>query len=136
MVEVFGAKYCSLHVRVGNFAAIHLYTRSLKFNVAGVEDKYYADGEDAYSMKHPLTREGVGLPPLPPATAPPGSVVLAAGSATAPPADVAALPPSGRRRRTAVHGGGGGGGAAAQGAGGVEQVLVDSARARHGSAVG
>ena len=65
MVEVFGAKYCSLHVRYTNYAAIHLYTRTLGFEVHGVEPKYYADGEDAYDMRHKLSREAVGLPPLP-----------------------------------------------------------------------
>lgn len=31
MEEVFGAKYSSLHVRVGNKAAIHLYTETLGY---------------------------------------------------------------------------------------------------------
>jgi hypothetical protein len=55
MVESFGAKYVSLHVRVSNKAALHLYRDTLQFMVEKVEPKYYADGEDAYSMKKDLT---------------------------------------------------------------------------------
>lgn len=51
MKECFGAVYCSLHVRYTNRAAIHLYTETLGYKVAEVEKGYYADGEDAYSMK-------------------------------------------------------------------------------------
>ena len=50
MVEVFGANYCSLHVRAGNYAAFHLYRDTLAFNTHGTEPKYYADGEDAFDM--------------------------------------------------------------------------------------
>ena len=31
MSEVFGARYCSLHVRVTNRAAFHLYTETLGY---------------------------------------------------------------------------------------------------------
>jgi len=55
MVETFGAKYVSLHVRVSNRAALHLYKNSLKFDINEIEPKYYADGEDAYAMKRDLT---------------------------------------------------------------------------------
>lgn len=55
MVESFGAKYVSLHVRVSNKAALHLYRDTLQFEVEKVEEKYYADGEDAYSMRKDLT---------------------------------------------------------------------------------
>lgn len=51
MVETFGAQYVSLHVRVSNQAAIHLYRDTLGFKTEKTEDKYYADGEDAYCMK-------------------------------------------------------------------------------------
>lgn len=51
MVECFGAQYVSLHVRVSNVAALHLYRDTLQFKVDKVESKYYADGEDAYSMR-------------------------------------------------------------------------------------
>ncbi|KAK6517341.1 N-terminal acetyltransferase A complex catalytic subunit ard1 [Arthrobotrys megalospora] len=54
MVETFGAKYVSLHVRVSNKAALRLYKDTLQFEVEKVESKYYADGEDAYSMKQDL----------------------------------------------------------------------------------
>lgn len=51
MVEMFGAHYVSLHVRVSNAAAIHLYRDTLGFKTEKTEAKYYADGEDAYSMR-------------------------------------------------------------------------------------
>ena len=51
MVENFGAHYVSLHVRVSNQAAIHLYCQTLGFRNEKTELKYYADGEDAYSMR-------------------------------------------------------------------------------------
>ncbi|KAJ3141457.1 N-terminal acetyltransferase A complex catalytic subunit ard1 [Physocladia obscura] len=50
MVESFGAKSCSLHVRKSNRAAISLYKDTLKFSEVEVEKKYYADGEDAKKM--------------------------------------------------------------------------------------
>ena len=55
MVETFGAQYVSLHVRMSNVAALRLYRDTLGFQVEKVESKYYADGEDAYSMKMDLT---------------------------------------------------------------------------------
>lgn len=51
MVETFGGHYVSLHVRVSNKAAIHLYRDTLGFKTEKTEHKYYADGEDAYCMK-------------------------------------------------------------------------------------
>ncbi|KAJ4514871.1 N-terminal acetyltransferase A complex catalytic subunit ard1 [Exophiala dermatitidis] len=54
MAEVFNANYVSLHVRVSNVAALHLYRDTLGFEVEKVESKYYADGEDAYAMKMDL----------------------------------------------------------------------------------
>jgi ribosomal protein S18 acetylase RimI-like enzyme len=51
MAETFNAHYVSLHVRVSNTAALHLYRETLGFLVEKVEAKYYADGEDAYSMR-------------------------------------------------------------------------------------
>ena len=51
MQEAFGAEYCSLHVRYTNMAAKHLYTETLGYKVSEVEKGYYADGEDAYSMR-------------------------------------------------------------------------------------
>lgn len=55
MVETFGAQYVSLHVRMSNVAALRLYRDTLGFEVEKVESAYYADGEDAYSMKMDLT---------------------------------------------------------------------------------
>ena len=51
MQECFQSEYCSLHVRYTNRAAYHLYSETLKYEIADVERGYYADGEDAYSMK-------------------------------------------------------------------------------------
>lgn len=51
MVEAFGAKFCSLHVRVSNRAALGLYRDVLKFEIYDTEAKYYADGEDAFAMR-------------------------------------------------------------------------------------
>jgi ribosomal protein S18 acetylase RimI-like enzyme len=55
MAEVFNASYVSLHVRMSNTAALHLYRDTLGFEVEKVEPKYYADGEDAYAMRMDLT---------------------------------------------------------------------------------
>ena len=55
--ECYDAKDVSLHVRVSNEAAIHLYRDVLKYEEVGVEAKYYADGEDAYNMRMTF-REG------------------------------------------------------------------------------
>ncbi|KAL2269156.1 hypothetical protein VTJ83DRAFT_4002 [Remersonia thermophila] len=55
MVETFGAHYVSLHVRVSNKAAIHLYRDTLGFKTEKTESKYYADGEDAYCMRLDLS---------------------------------------------------------------------------------
>lgn len=51
MKSLYDAEYCSLHVRVGNRAAIALYRDVLGFKVINVDEKYYADGEDAYDMR-------------------------------------------------------------------------------------
>eukprot|EP01025_Chloroclados_australasicus_P030313 TRINITY_DN3041_c0_g1_i1.p3 TRINITY_DN3041_c0_g1~~TRINITY_DN3041_c0_g1_i1.p3 ORF type:complete len:192 (-),score=10.47 TRINITY_DN3041_c0_g1_i1:432-935(-) len=54
MAEVYNADFVSLHVRVTNFGAIHLYTKTLGYEIDDIESKYYADGEDAYFMKKVL----------------------------------------------------------------------------------
>lgn len=54
MYETYGGKYVSLHVRESNVAALRLYKNTLGFKVIGTEAKYYADGEDAYSMRMDL----------------------------------------------------------------------------------
>ena len=51
MQTVYDAEFCSLHVRVTNRAAISLYKDVLGFDIMQVEEKYYADGEDAYDMR-------------------------------------------------------------------------------------
>jgi peptide alpha-N-acetyltransferase len=51
MQEAFGSHYCSLHVRYTNIAAFHLYSKTLGYTIEKVEDSYYADGENAYSMR-------------------------------------------------------------------------------------
>ncbi|KAF3007679.1 N-terminal acetyltransferase A complex catalytic subunit ard1 [Curvularia kusanoi] len=56
MAETFAARYVSLHVRMSNTAALHLYRETLGFSVDKVEAKYYADGEDAYSMRMDLSK--------------------------------------------------------------------------------
>ncbi|KAH6891448.1 acyl-CoA N-acyltransferase [Thelonectria olida] len=56
MVETFGAKYVSLHVRVSNAAARHLYEDTLRFKNEKTESKYYADGEDAFCMRLDLDK--------------------------------------------------------------------------------
>ncbi|KAL9001172.1 MAG: hypothetical protein Q9169_000356 [Polycauliona sp. 2 TL-2023] len=54
MVETFGAQYVSLHVRLSNTAALHLYKNTLGFEREKIEPSYYADGEDAHSMRMDL----------------------------------------------------------------------------------
>ncbi|KAF1834951.1 acyl-CoA N-acyltransferase [Decorospora gaudefroyi] len=61
MAETFNAHYVSLHVRVSNTAALHLYRETLGFSVDKVEPRYYADGEDAYSMRIELAELKAGL---------------------------------------------------------------------------
>ena len=56
MQGVFEAKYCSLHVRVSNAAAIHLYVDILGYEKNDIEKKYYADGEDAHDMRKTFKR--------------------------------------------------------------------------------
>lgn len=51
MVETYQAKYLSLHVRISNVAARHLYETTLGFKIEKPEVKYYADGEDALCMR-------------------------------------------------------------------------------------
>lgn len=63
MAEVFNADYVSLHVRMSNVAALHLYRDTLGFEVEKVESKYYADGEDAYAMKMNLKPFQIKAPP-------------------------------------------------------------------------
>lgn len=54
MRESYGAESVSLHVRKSNSAALHLYKETLQFEVLKIDEGYYADGEDAYSMMKKL----------------------------------------------------------------------------------
>merc|ERR1711870_59910 len=47
----FQAEHVSLHVRVTNRSAFSLYSENLGFEIHDVEQKYYADKEDAYDMR-------------------------------------------------------------------------------------
>jgi peptide alpha-N-acetyltransferase len=51
MMTIYGAEYCSLHVRITNREAISLYKDDLGFKVINIDEKYYADGEDALEMR-------------------------------------------------------------------------------------
>ncbi|KAM0751652.1 acyl-CoA N-acyltransferase [Meredithblackwellia eburnea MCA 4105] len=51
MKTTFQANHVSLHVRKTNRAALSLYKDTLGFEVVQIEEGYYADGEDAYSMR-------------------------------------------------------------------------------------
>ncbi|KAG6336532.1 hypothetical protein ID866_2554 [Astraeus odoratus] len=51
MSTIYRAAYVSLHVRKSNRAALSLYRDTLGFTVKSIEEKYYADGEDAYAMQ-------------------------------------------------------------------------------------
>jgi N-alpha-acetyltransferase 10/11 len=46
----------TLHVRVSNNAAINLYQKKLGFLFDSVDEKYYADGENAHSMRKNLNK--------------------------------------------------------------------------------
>jgi hypothetical protein len=59
MEESFDSQYVSLHVRKSNTAAIHLYRQTLGFKVHDVEEKYYADDEDALDMRK-ILKAGLG----------------------------------------------------------------------------
>lgn len=70
MVEAFGAKYVSLHVREGNRAARALYHDTLHYEIVEVEVGYYADKENALSMKCMLSPSQLVFP-LPEVELPP-----------------------------------------------------------------
>lgn len=50
MSQIYGAKYCSLHVRESNRAALGMYKDVLKYVIIDREYEYYADKEHAYDM--------------------------------------------------------------------------------------
>lgn len=51
LFHFYMAAYVTLHVRKSNESAIHLYRDKLGFTVHTIDEKYYADGEDAYNMR-------------------------------------------------------------------------------------
>ena len=51
MQTIYGAKYCSLHVRVSNRGALGLYRDVLKYDTFTVAEEYYADKEDGLDMR-------------------------------------------------------------------------------------
>lgn len=55
MKSIFGLEMVTLHVRVGNMAALGLYRDILRYEVLGTDTSYYLDGEDAYNMRKILT---------------------------------------------------------------------------------
>lgn len=61
MHEAYRAEYVSLHVRRSNRAALSLYKHTLGFSVHEIEEKYYADGEDAFAMRKPLSTAQVAV---------------------------------------------------------------------------
>jgi len=60
MQEYYDADFVSLHVRVMNRPALHLYHKTLGFDVVGIEKEYYADREDAYKMRKYFKKEKKG----------------------------------------------------------------------------
>ncbi|CAE7935425.1 N-alpha-acetyltransferase 11 [Symbiodinium microadriaticum] len=54
MEQCFNAEFVSLHVRYTNRAAFSLYSETLGFEIQDIEEKYYADKEDAYDMRKTL----------------------------------------------------------------------------------
>lgn len=61
MCLVYNADMVTLHVRVSNNAARRLYSDTLGFETTGIEEKYYADGENAYGMCKKLEKSVLGL---------------------------------------------------------------------------
>eukprot|EP01053_Blabericola_migrator_P007113 Blabericola_migrator_1__7112@NODE_35_length_17941_cov_94_946347_g31_i0_p12_GENE_NODE_35_length_17941_cov_94_946347_g31_i0NODE_35_length_17941_cov_94_946347_g31_i0_p12_ORF_typecomplete_len169_score22_12Acetyltransf_1/PF00583_25/3_5e10Acetyltransf_10/PF13673_7/4_7e06FR47/PF08445_10/1_7e05Acetyltransf_9/PF13527_7/1_9e05Acetyltransf_7/PF13508_7/0_00026_NODE_35_length_17941_cov_94_946347_g31_i01471615222 len=61
MFETYDGHESSLHVRVSNAGAFSLYCDVLSYKISRVEDKYYADDEDAFLMAKILdTNTSVG----------------------------------------------------------------------------
>ena len=60
MQEYYDADFVSLHVRITNRPALHLYHKTLGFDVVGIEKEYYADKEDAYKMRKYFKKDKKG----------------------------------------------------------------------------
>lgn len=50
MTSIYEARYCSLHVRESNRAALGMYSDVLKYEMIDKEFEYYADKEHAWDM--------------------------------------------------------------------------------------
>lgn len=50
METIYGAKFCSLHVRQSNRSALGMYRDVLKYETIDIEFEYYSDKEHAYDM--------------------------------------------------------------------------------------
>lgn len=96
-IEAYDGVYLTLHVRETNRVALRLYKETLGFSITEVEQKYYADDENALAMRKDLQPERVaaaakkmGKVPSKPGAAKaetggaPSSAAGAADSATAP----------------------------------------------------
>lgn len=53
----YRAEYVNLHVRETNRAGHVLYEKALNYEKKNTEVNYYADGEDAWSMRYYITNE-------------------------------------------------------------------------------
>ncbi|KAI6150260.1 acyl-CoA N-acyltransferase [Pisolithus tinctorius] len=51
MTSTYHLQYIQLNVRISNRAALALYRDALGYTIYRVERKYYADGEDAFTMR-------------------------------------------------------------------------------------
>jgi N-alpha-acetyltransferase 10/11 len=81
MVALYRPASCSLHARSRNRAALALYSASLGFEVERIEERYYADGEDALLMTRPLIG-WVPPSPVPGACPPPATAANTAAATT------------------------------------------------------
>ncbi|KIM59965.1 hypothetical protein SCLCIDRAFT_1217206 [Scleroderma citrinum Foug A] len=63
MMDAYPLQYIQLQVRTSNRAALSLYRDALGYTVYSVDHRYYADGEDAFSMR--LWINGVPHTPRP-----------------------------------------------------------------------
>jgi len=61
MSMIYNVTSVTLHVRVSNVAAQRLYNHTLGFQTDGIEEKYYADGENAFAMSKTLARVNLDL---------------------------------------------------------------------------
>ena len=55
--ECYRAEYVNLHVRETNRAGHALYEKTLGYKKMSVDQKYYVDGEDAWSMRYTFPKD-------------------------------------------------------------------------------